>query len=109
MFMGQFRPTTHKFGLDLWLQLHFERHIILGHPVFFYSYYIYFLGHGYTSSLITTLHNVYFVKYDDTVSFYDTVSDTIRRRGGYRAIVTEEGVDTATFFGEITDLEFDNH
>ena len=29
-----------------------------------------------------TVHYVHFVKYDDAVSFYDTVSDTIRRRGG---------------------------
>ena len=27
-----------------------------------------------------TVHYVHFVKYDDTVSFYDAVSDTIRRR-----------------------------
>ena len=31
--------------------------------------------------------------------FYDGVSDTIRRRGGYRGIITEEGVDTVTYFG----------
>ena len=31
--------------------------------------------------------------------FYDAVSDTIRRRGGYRAIITEDGVDTMTYFG----------
>ena len=31
--------------------------------------------------------------------FYDAVSDTIRRRGGYRGIITEEGVDTVTYFG----------
>ena len=41
--------------------------------------------------------------------FYGAVSDTIRRRGGYRGISTEEGVDTVTYFGEITDLEFENH
>ena len=29
--------------------------------------------------------------------FYDTVSDTIRRRGGYIGIITEEGVDTVTY------------
>ena len=57
---------------------------------------------------ISTLHNVYFVKYDNTVSFM-TVSDAIRRRGEYRGIITEEGVDTVTYFGEITDLEFENH
>lgn len=43
--------------------------------------------------------NVHFVKYDDTVSFYDAVSDTIRRRGGNRGIFTEEGVDTVAYFG----------
>ena len=31
--------------------------------------------------------------------FFAAVSDTIRRRGGYRAIITEEGVDTVTYFG----------
>ena len=45
------------------------------------------------------LHYLHFVKYDDAVSFYDAVSDTIRRRGLYRAIITEEGVDTVTYFG----------
>ena len=45
------------------------------------------------------LHYVHFVKYDDTVSFYDAVSDTIRRRGGNRGIFTEEGVDTVAYFG----------
>ena len=40
-----------------------------------------------------------FVKYDDAVSFYDAVSDTIRRRGGNRGIFTEEGVDTVAYFG----------
>ena len=39
-----------------------------------------------------------FLKYDDTVSFYDAVSDTIRRRGGDRGIFTEEGVDTVAYF-----------
>ena len=47
----------------------------------------------------TALHYVHFVKYDDTVSFYDAVSDTIRRRGGDRGIFTEEGVDTVAYFG----------
>ena len=47
----------------------------------------------------TTLHYVHFVKYDVTVSFYDAVSDTIRRRGGDRGIFTEEGVDTVAYFG----------
>ena len=46
-----------------------------------------------------TVHYVHFVKYDVTVSFYDTVSDTIRRRGGERGIFTEEGVDTVACFG----------
>ena len=45
------------------------------------------------------MHYVHFVKYDDTVSFYDAVSDTIRRRGGNRGIFTEEGVDTVAYFG----------
>ena len=45
------------------------------------------------------VHYVHFVKYDDTVSFYDAVSDTIRRRGGDRGIFTEEGVDTVAYFG----------
>ena len=48
---------------------------------------------------ISTLHIVHFVKYDDAVSFYDAVSDTIRRRGGNRGIFTEEGVDTVAYFG----------
>ena len=47
----------------------------------------------------TPMHYVHFVKYDDTVSFYDAVSDTIRRRGGDRGIFTEEGVDTVAYFG----------
>ena len=46
-----------------------------------------------------TVHNMHFVKYDDAVSFYDAVSDTIRRRGGNRGIFTEEGVDTVAYFG----------
>ena len=46
-----------------------------------------------------TVHNVHFVKYDVTVSFYDAVSDKIRRRGGDRGIFTEEGVDTVAYFG----------
>ena len=45
------------------------------------------------------VHNVHFVKYDDAVSFYEAVSDTIRRRGGNRGIFTEEGVDTVAYFG----------
>ena len=45
------------------------------------------------------VHYVHFVKYDVTVSFYDAVSDTIRRRGGDRGIFTEEGVDTVAYFG----------
>ena len=51
------------------------------------------------SSRCPPLHNVHFVKYDVTVSFYDAVSDTIRRRGGDRGIFTEEGVDTVAYFG----------
>ena len=50
-------------------------------------------------SLSVTMHYVHFVKYDDAVSFYDAVSDTIRRRGGNRGIFTEEGVDTVAYFG----------
>ena len=42
---------------------------------------------------------MHFVKYDDAVSFYGAVSDTIRRRGGNRGIFTEEGVDTVAYFG----------
>ena len=45
------------------------------------------------------MHYVHFVKYDVTVSFYDAVSDTIRRRVGDRGIFTEEGVDTVAYFG----------
>ena len=48
---------------------------------------------------LVPLHYVHFVKYDDAVSFYDAVSDTIRRRGGNRGIFTEEGVDTVAYFG----------
>ena len=61
---------------------------------------------------VTPLHYVHFVKYDDAVSFHDAVSDTIRRRGGYRSIFREEGVDTIIrghILGEITDLDFENH
>ena len=47
----------------------------------------------------SAVHNVHFVKYDVTVSFYDAVSDTIRRRDGDRGIFTEEGVDTVAYFG----------
>ena len=50
-------------------------------------------------SLSVTMHYVHFVKYNDAVSFYDAVSDTIRRRGGKRGIFTEEGVDTVAYFG----------
>jgi len=49
--------------------------------------------------ILNTVHYVHFVKYDDAVSFYDAVSDTIRRRGGNRGIFTEEGVDTVAYFG----------
>ena len=40
----------------------------------------------------------------------DPVSDTIRRRGGYRGIIREEEVDIGQghILGEITDLEFEN-
>ena len=48
---------------------------------------------------VCPVHYVHFVKYDVTVSFYDAVSDTIRRRGGNRGIFTEEGVDTVAYFG----------
>ena len=41
-----------------------------------------------------------------TLYFYDAVSDTVRRRGWYRAIVTEEG--QWHILEEITDLEFEN-
>ena len=51
------------------------------------------------SAYTHTLHYVQFVKYDDAVSFYDAVSDTIRRKGGKRGIFTEEGVDTVAYFG----------
>jgi hypothetical protein len=54
---------------------------------------------AYWSLHHNTLHYVHFVKYDDAVSFYDAVSDTIRRRGGNRGIFTEEGVDTVAYFG----------
>ena len=57
------------------------------------------LAHNGELGLCRALHNVYFVKYDVTVSFYDAVSDTIRRRGGDRGIFTEEGVDTVAYFG----------
>ena len=53
---------------------------------------------SYALLSLTALHYVHFVKYDDTVSFYDAVSDTIRRRGGDRGIFTEEGVDTVAYF-----------
>ena len=50
-------------------------------------------------TIFLSVHYVHFVKYDDAVSFYDAVSDTIRRRGGDRGIFTEEGVDTVAYFG----------
>ena len=56
------------------------------------------LPNGNTNIAKGTMHYVHFVKYDDTVSFYDAVSDTIRRRGGDRGIFTEEGVDTVAYF-----------
>ena len=56
--------------------------------------------HRYLIFVISfTLHYVHFVKYDDAVSVYDAVSDSIRRRGGNRGIFTEEGVDTVAYFG----------
>ena len=54
------------------------------------------------------MHYVHFVKYDDAVSFYDAVSDTIRRRGGNRGIFMEGWIQWH-ILGEITDLEFENH
>ena len=53
----------------------------------------------YPITQLAPVHYVHFVKYDDAVSFYDAVSDTIRRRGGNRGIFTEEGVDTVAYFG----------
>ena len=55
--------------------------------------------HKFGGYLSQPMHYVHFVKYDDAVSFYDAVSDTIRRRGGNRGIFTEEGVDTVAYFG----------
>ena len=55
-------------------------------------------GHT-TLGYLSAVHYVHFVKYDDAVSFYDAISDTIRRRGGNRGIFTEEGVDTVAYFG----------
>ena len=52
---------------------------------------------------------MHFVKYDDAVSFYDAVSDTIRRRGGNRGIFRKKGWIQWHILGEITDLEFENH
>ena len=49
--------------------------------------------------LTSPMHNVYFVQYDVPVSFYDPVSDTISRRGGYRGIFEEEGVDAGAYLG----------
>ena len=54
---------------------------------------------SHNNTVDSTVHNVHFVKYDDAVSFYDAVSDKIRRRGGNRGIFTEEGVDTVAYFG----------
>ena len=70
------------------------------HQAFKGSYINYLIAEkGGVSNDYITLHNVHFVKYDVTVSFYDDVSDTIRRRGGDRGIFTEEGVDTVAYFG----------
>ena len=57
------------------------------------------ISHQFAQQNNDTVNNVHFVKYDVTVSFYDAVSDTIRRRVGDRGIFTEEGVDTVTYFG----------
>ena len=56
-----------------------------------------------------TVHYVHFVKYDDAVSFYDTVSDTIRRRVETGAYSRKKGWIQWHILGEITDLEFENH
>ena len=57
------------------------------------------------------LHHFKFSKHDHATAdcvlcaarchciFYDAVSNTIRRRGGYRGVTTEEWVDTVTYFG----------
>ena len=45
------------------------------------------------------MNYVHVVKYDDAVAFDDDVCETIRRRGGNRGILTEEGVDTVAYFG----------
>ena len=60
---------------------------------------LYLETQNFAPRLVITVHYVHFVKYDDAVSFYDAVSDTIRRRGGNRGIFTEEGVDTVAYFG----------
>ena len=64
-----------------------------------YPWMIVFANETQVGGCGATLHYVHFVKYDDAVSFYDAVSDTIRRRGGNRGIFTEEGVDTVAYFG----------
>ena len=57
------------------------------HQAFKGSYINYLIAEkGGVSNDYITLYNVHFVKYDVTVSFYDAVSDTIRRRGGYSGI-----------------------
>ena len=51
-------------------------------------------------TLFAPVHNVYFVQYDVPVTciFFDPVSDTIRRRGEYRGIFGEEGVDPGVYY-----------
>ena len=64
----------------------------------FYRFEAFLIAQGWLCHF-PPVHYVHFVKYDVTVSFYDAVSDTIRRRGGDRGIFTEEGVDTVAYFG----------
>ena len=47
---------------------------------------------------MVTVHIVYFVKYDDAVSFM-TLYPIQQEEGVDRAIITEERVDTVTYFG----------
>ena len=70
----------------------------------------------YLSKMGCTMHNVYFVKYDVTVSYMAQVLDTVTYFVSHVLVV-----DTVTYFdifrewiqwhilGEITDLEFENH
>ena len=50
--------------------------------------------------LVLPVHYVHFVKYDDTVSFYDAVSDTIWRRGGQGHIYGRRGGYSGIFWGK---------